>query len=274
MINAAKIFTGASDRALSALFAPAAVRPLLSDLYAWAEEIESIPFKAREPAIQAMRFVWHREAVADLFAAPRKIRRHAAYEGLARLIETDDGLTSEVFQGVIDAVEDGTLPERIPDEATLLAVMDRHWGVIAAAAMRLCGGEAEAGQIRAAARAAGLAQWCRSFSYRAGTKMALVPLNVLDACGFNIHRLASGLEPGPASSAFEPVLSLLETELAALSGQGKCPLEAFPALAPARLSRTTLKIARRANDLYRTDFHRPQIARQFDLLKASISGRL
>jgi len=274
MINAAKIFTGASDRALSALFAPAAVRPLLSDLYAWAEEIESIPFKAREPAIQAMRFVWHREAVADLFAAPRKIRRHAAYEGLARLIETDDGLTSEVFQGIIDAVEDGTLPEQIPDESTLLAVMDRHWGIIAAAAMRLCGGEAEAGQIRAAARAAGLAQWCRSFSYRAGTKMALVQLNVLDARGFNIHRLASGLEPGPASSAFEPVLSLLETELAALSGLGKCPPEAFPALAPARLSRTTLKIARRANDLYRTDFHRPQIARQFDLLKTSISGRL
>lgn len=274
MINAAKIFAGSSDRALAALFAPASVRPLLSDLYAWAEEIESIPFKAREPAIQAMRFAWHREAVADLSAVPRKVRRHAAYEGLARLIETDDGLTSEILQGVIDAVEDGTLPECIPDEAALLSVMDRHWGVLAKAAVRLCGSEVTEDQIKAASRAAGLAQWCRSFSFRAGTKMALVPLDVLDAGGFNIHRLASGREAELAHSVFAPVMALLETELAALSGQGKCPPEAFPALAPARLARATLKTAQSAHDLYRTDFHRPQVARQFDLLKASMTGRL
>ena len=274
MINAAKISAGPSDRALAALFAPASVRGLLADLHLWAEEIESIPFKAREPAIQAMRFAWHREAVADLFAVPRKVRRHAAYEGLARLTETDNGLTADLLQGVIDAVEDGTLPERIPDEAALLSVMDRHWGLLAGLTLRLCGGAADAGQIRAAARAAGLAQWCRAFSFRAGTKMALVPLDVLEARSFNIHRLASGLEPGPATAIFEPVIALLDAELTALSGLGKCPPEAFPALAPARLARATLKTARRASDLYRTDFHRPQIARQFALLKASMSGRL
>lgn len=274
MINTAKNSAGSSDRALAALFAPASVRRLLSDLYAWAEEIESIPFKAREPAIQAMRFAWHREAVADLFAAPRKVRRHAAYEGLARLTETHDGLTAELLQGVIDAVEDGTLPERIPDEAALLSVMDRHWGALVAAAVRLCGGAVEAGHVRVAARAAGLAHWCRAFGFRAGTKMALVPQNSLEASGFNIHRLASGREPALAREAFAPVLAMLDAELAELPAQGKCPPEAFPALAPARLARATLKTVKAADDLYRTDFHRPQIARQLDLLKASISGRL
>ncbi len=259
---------------LAAMFAPAASRSSLADLYAWAEEIETIPFKAREPAIQAMRFAWHREAVADMFATPRKVRRHAAYEGLARLIETDAGLTMEALHGVIDAVENGTLPERIPDETALLSVMDRHWGVLVPAAVRLCGGKAETGQIVAAARVAGLAQWCRAFSFRAGTKMALVPLDVMEASGFNIHRLASGLEPGPAREVFAPVLSLLESGLAVLSRQGKCPPEVFPALAPARLARVTLKTARTADDLYRTDFLRPQIARQFELLKASMTGRL
>ena len=263
-----------SDHALAALFAPVDVRQSLNDLYAWAEEIDSIPHKAREPAIQAMRFAWHRESVADLFLTPRKVRRHAAYQGMAGLLDRGVGITAEDLTRVIDAVEDGILPERLIDEAALLAIMDRRWGTLTQIAARLCGGESDEALICASARATGLAHWCREFGYRAGTKMALIPETALTAAQFNIHRLASGREPDLAHSAFYGVIGLLEAELAKLEAGGKCPPDLFPALAPARLARATLAKARASKDLYRTDFHRPQIARQFDLLKASLSGRL
>lgn len=274
MTNAARYPGSVPDRALAALFAPAGVRRALTDLYAWAEEIESIPFKAREPAIQAMRFAWHREAVADLFSTPRKVRRHAAYEGLASLLDGDINIDAGELARIIDAVEDGTLPEGLTDEAALRSIMDRRWGTLMQIAVRICGGGVENPLTGASARATGLAQWCREFAFRAGNKMPLIPEAALTAAQFNIHRLASGREPELAHSVFSGVIGLLEAELAELDAGGKCPPNLFPALAPARLARATLKTARSASDLYRTDFHRPQIARQFDLLKASMTGRL
>ncbi|WP_394694268.1 squalene/phytoene synthase family protein [Hyphobacterium sp.] len=274
MTNAARYPGSVPDRALAALFAPAGIRQALSDLYAWVEEIESIPFKAREPAIQAMRFAWHREAVADLFSTPRKVRRHAAYEGMAGLLDQTFEIEADELIRIIDGVEDGTLPERLMDEAALCSIMDRRWGTLTKIAARICGGESDEAVIRASARATGLAHWCREFGYRAGTKMALVPENALTAAQFNVHRLASGREPERAHAAFASVIGVLENELTALDAGEKCPPHLFPALAPARLARATLAKAKASKDLYRTDFQRPQIARQFDLLKASLSGRL
>ena len=274
MASAAKMSSGASDRALAALFAPADIRPALSDLYLWAEEIESIPFKAKEPAIQAMRFAWHRDAVADVFGEDRKVRRHAAYEGLVRVVDQDVGVTPDALQTVIDAIEDGTMSERIPDDDALLSIIDRHHGTLMRIAVEICGGTASSVQIEAAARTVGLAQWCREFSLRAGSMMALIPEAALSAKHFNVHRLATGREPEMAGAAFEGVVSLLEIELDHLQRGAKCPPELFPAIAPSRLARATLKKVRSASDLYRTDFHRPQIARQFDLIKASLTGRL
>jgi len=274
MASAAKMSSGASDRALAALFAPADIRPALSDLYLWAEEIESIPFKAKEPAIQAMRFAWHRDAVADLFREERKVRRHAAYESLARVVDQDVGVTPDALQTVIDAIEDGTMPERLPDDEALLSIIRRHHGTLMRIAVGVCGDTGGVAQVEAAARAVGLAQWCREFSLRAGSMMALIPATALSAKQLNVHRLATGREPEMAGAAFEGVVSLLEIELDHLQRGAKCPPELFPALSPARLARATLKKVRLADDLYRTDFHRPQIARQIDLIKASLTGRL
>jgi len=263
-----------SDRALAALFAPIAVREGLLKLYAWTEEIETIPFKAKDPAIQAMRFAWHRDAVSDLFASPQKVRRHAAYEGMAQLIDGDVGASVEALNGVIDAVEDGTLPERVADDGTLLSIMDRHHGALTHIAIRICDKTGRSALEETCARVVGLAHWCRAFGLRAGTKMALMPETALAAAEFNIHRLATGREPDIARAAFDGVINLLSAELDRMQRGEKCPPDLFPALGPARLARATLKTLNSADDLYRTDFHRPQIARQFDLLKASLSGRL
>jgi phytoene/squalene synthetase len=263
-----------SDRALAARFAPSTVRARLDAFHAWLDEIEQIPFKVSEPAILAMRFAWHREAIADLFAAPQKVRRHDAYEGLAALVGISGSPTSEELIALIDAVEDGLNPGGVADMPALLRVIDAHHGAVMRIGENLAGSGESPDMRKAAARASGLAQWIRQFAFRAGRKLALAPRNAMDASGFNEHRLASGREPKLAAEAMAPVFSALETELSQLWTLGPCPPASLPVLGPARLARATLKTAQRSTDLYRTDFRRPLLARQFDLLRASLTGRL
>ena len=273
MTDAADIPATLSDRRLAARLAPAPVRPQLEALLAWMEEIEDIPAKAKEPAILAMRFAWHREAVSDLFASPRKVRRHDAYEGLADLLESGAGISAGDLSGLIDAVEAALDPGTIADRAALAAHIRQHDGQLTRLSARLCG-EAGGYPVEMAGLASGYARWLRGFAFRAGRKFALMPQTDLDAQDFNIHRLASGREPALAKAALAGVMEDFAAALSALREAGKCPAALYPALAPARLARATLKALRQADDLYRTDFSRSPLTRQLDLLTGSLTGRL
>ncbi|MEE2527150.1 squalene/phytoene synthase family protein [Hyphobacterium sp. HN65] len=262
-----------SDRELAAMFAPADVRQRLLGFYAWLEEIEQIPVKAREPAIQAMRFAWHREAVSDLFLEPPKVRRHDAYEGLAGLLEVD-GPTQAELTGIINAIEDGLDPDGLANGDVLLSLIDAHHGQALKIGLRLAGADSNEAQTLAAGRAAGLAHWLGSFAFRAGRQLAVIPQADLAMAGLNTHRLATGREPDLAKLALAPILDHLEDASQTLRLTGKCASEAFPVMGAARLARGMLKQARATNDPYRSHFDRPLLARQWELLRASISGRL
>ncbi|WP_421792136.1 squalene/phytoene synthase family protein [Hyphobacterium sp.] len=273
MTDAVKAEKIQSDRELAAMFAPEPARSRLLAFYRWLEEVEDIPVRAKEPAIQAMRFAWHREAVADLFASPQKIRRHAAYEGLAPLAAETPGLSRAGLIGLIDALEAAVSPEPITDMASLLELVDaQHEGVMGLALQVLAMDAPD--MMQAASRASGLAQWVRQFAFRAGRQLPLIPARDLEAAGLNEHRLATGREAELARQAFSGVIEALDTALGELQGAEPCPAEAFPVLGQARLARATLKTAKKSGDLYRTGFARPQFARQLDLIRASLTGRL
>ncbi|WP_420431763.1 squalene/phytoene synthase family protein [Hyphobacterium sp.] len=274
MTDTAKTEIEQNDRELAASFAPPSVRARLNAFHAWIREIEDIPYKTTEPAILAMRFAWHREAVADLFAMPARIRRHDAYEGMAPLIKEADGPDAAELVQIIDAVEDGLDQTRLTDITALLQVIDAQSGTAMRIAERLSGGAASEALRTAAARASGLAHWVRGFAVRAGRMLALIPHDALDRAGINVHRLASGREPERAAAAFAPVLDVLEAELAKLGELPTCPPESYPVLGVARLARATLKTARRSDDLYRTDFRPYPLLRQIELLRGSLTGRL
>ncbi|WP_421786153.1 squalene/phytoene synthase family protein [Hyphobacterium sp.] len=274
MTGTAKSDSEFSDRELAARFAAPDARRRLTAFLRWVEEIEQIPFKATEPAIIAMRFAWHREAVADLFATPIRVRRQLAYEGLAEIIALQQGPGEKELIAIIDAIEDGLEPARISSIHALVDQVDAHQGSVIRIGERLVGGQANGALRTAAARAAGLALWTRQFAFRAGRKFAIVPTDLMEAASLNLHRLATGRESDLAARAFAAVLEALENELTRLRKTTLCPPESFPMLGVARLAGATLKTARRSRDLYRTDFRRPLLARQFDLLKGSLSGRL
>jgi phytoene/squalene synthetase len=261
-----------SGRELAAFFAPGAARQRLAVLYGWVLEIEEIASKAKEPAIRAMRFAWHRDAVDDLYAVPQKIRRHAAYEGLAGLIG-DAAIAQRDLISIIDAVEAGLDPERLTNASALLAIIDAHSGSVTGLAAQICdAGDHEL--VALAGRVIGLDSWVREFAMRAGCQFALVPASDLQSVEFNIHRLATGREAEIAHRAFAPTLDCFAQHVADIRKAGPCPTALFPALGAARLARATLRKAIGASDLYRTDFARSQMARQFDLVRASLSGRL
>ena len=119
-----------SDRELAAMFAGEPARSNLLALYRWIDEIESVPARASEPAILAMRFAWHREAVSDLFAEPRKVRRHDAYEGLAGWLDSGADLKPSLLVGLIDGIEDGLAPESFANIEQLQDSMDRVHGTL------------------------------------------------------------------------------------------------------------------------------------------------
>lgn len=274
MTNSAKPTKHPSDRDLALAFAAEPSRNKLKALFNWVDEVEHVPVRAQEPAIQAMRFAWHREAVADLYTSPRKVRRHATYEGLAGLLDEGCLLGQAELTDVIDGIEGGVSPEPIVDLAALTGLIDEQAGSIMRAGLRVAGENPGDVDIENAARAAGLAQWIRQFAFRANRLLPLIPQPDMEAAGLNAHRLATGREPELAKQAFAGVIGQLDETLKALKSAGAVPASVLPVLATARLARATLHTARKSSDLYRTDFSRPLFLRQFDLICASLSGRL
>ena len=79
------------DRRMAALFAPPELRGRLFTLYAFYHEIAKVPDTVSETVVGEMRLAWARDAVADLFAEPPKVRRHDIYEALSELREAPGG---------------------------------------------------------------------------------------------------------------------------------------------------------------------------------------
>ena len=79
--------TADPDRSLCALFAQPGDRAGLLALYGLNHELARAADSSKESLIGEMKLTWWRDAIADLYADPPRVRRHDVTEGLAVLTD-------------------------------------------------------------------------------------------------------------------------------------------------------------------------------------------
>lgn len=272
--------TSDPDRRMAALFAPPQIRGGLFSLYAFYHEIARVPEAVSDAMIGEMRLAWAREAVADLFADPPKVRRHDIYEALSELRAAPGAPDRETLETLVEAraadLGEGPFPTR--DDRR--DYVDRTAVTLMRAAARLCkpdldlGGEAGTA-IHAAGRLWGFTGLLRAFPALcqagrppfAADELAGAPLNEVD--------LHQGAKPAEAKAALKGLIAEADEARAMLSRtRSVLPAEVFPALGYAGLARGYLKQIKALEDPYRQTADRPLAARQWRLTWGSLTGRI
>jgi phytoene synthase len=272
--------TSDPDRRMAALFAPPQIRGSLFSLYAFYHEIARVPEAVSDAMIGEMRLAWAREAVADLFADPPRVRRHDIYESLSELRAAPGAPDRETLETLVEAraadLGEGPFPTR--DDRR--DYVDRTAVALMRAAARLCkpdldlGGEAGAA-IHAAGRLWGFTGLLRAFPALcqagrppfAADELAGAPLNETD--------LHQGAKPKDAKAALKGLIAEADEARAMLSRtRGVLPAEVFPAVGYAGLARGYLKQVKALKDPYRETADRPLAARQWQLTWGSLTGRI
>ena len=173
---AASVRSADPDRYFSALFAPAAQRPLLFALYAFNAEVARIAESVREPMLGAIRLEWWRETAER--AARGAPRNHDVARGLAALFaQTPVALPD--LEAVIAARAFDSSAERFADFAALEIYLDATSGALMRLAARILGGRPEL--TREAGLAYGLTGILRSLSFHNGRHKLYLPLDLLSA---------------------------------------------------------------------------------------------
>jgi len=175
---AASVRTADPDRYFSALFAPAAARPLLFALYAFNAEVARVAETVREPMLGAIRLEWWRETAEG--AASGKPRNHDVAKGLAALFAAR-GIALGDFEAMIAARAFDSSADRHADFAALENYLDATGGALMRLAIAMLGGDPA--QARAAALAYGLTGLLRSLHVHNGRHKLYLPLDILSAVG-------------------------------------------------------------------------------------------
>ncbi len=268
------------DRYLAALFAPEPVRAHLVALYAFYGEIARIPDAVSEPVIGEMRLTWARDALADLFASPRKVRRHDAYEALADMLDGSGAPDRESLLTLVEARNADLGEGAFPDAAEREAYVDRTAGTIMRLAARVCipewvPGEAGEAALKAAGRAWGYTGLLRAFAPLCAAGRPPLTAAEMDAAGLLEAHTVRAMEPDKAILARQGLIREAGDALDVLRANAKnLPLEVFPAVGYATLARGYLKAVTRQSTPYTALTETPLIWRQARLVMASLSGRL
>lgn len=263
------------DGPLAAMFAREPERTALLALHAWHDEIAGLPLRITEPAIGAMRMAWHREAIEDAFADPPNVRRNPVIEGVAALRALHDLSVANSLTAILDAHDRDFEGRTFTDLAGLREFAREAWGRLVVMAARQLAPDLEPGDgLAAAGEAWGLIEVLRSFPYRAGRGLAVIPDDVMARHGLTPARLSSGREPELVRQALQPVIALARERLAAARiGVRGLPPVLFPAWAPVALSGHYLKKLETAADPYRADMSLSPLTKRLVLMKASLTGR-
>jgi phytoene synthase len=176
----ALVHTSDKDRYLAALFAPAAARPHLHALYAFASEIARVRAVAREPLPGEIRLQWWRDALSgdargEVSASP------VAAALIDTIIRCD--LPKDRLIALIDAYAFDLYDDAMASLADLDAYAERTSSALLALAAQILGGKADAEASMAAAAPAGIAwgvaQRLRSFPRDLARRQMFVPLDLL-----------------------------------------------------------------------------------------------
>ncbi|HSC19283.1 MAG TPA: squalene/phytoene synthase family protein [Rhizomicrobium sp.] len=139
------------DRYFSALFAPAATRPLMFALYAFNHELARIGEVVREPMMGEIRLQWWRETLES--ARHGQPRAHDVARALAESFARV-ALPAALFEAMIDARALDSAVEAFPDDAARDAYLDATSGNLMRLAARALGSGSKDDEL---AREAGIA---------------------------------------------------------------------------------------------------------------------
>jgi phytoene synthase len=230
------------DRWLAARFAPRAVRERLMAVYAVNYEIAKTAEAVREPQMGAIRLVWWRDAISEI-AEGKAGPAHPAAEALKRA----SPLPLAHFQTIIDARGRDLDAEPFASWLELETYVDATAGAV----------------LRLALAACGYAPGTDDFVVPAGRAWGFAGL--LRACEVWAGR---GRSPIPADAGEEGLVDLAERGRRAYAearhGAGGLRADLFPAYGYLALIPSYLQGARTP----------ALLARQFTLLKASVTGAI
>lgn len=267
-------------RYLAGLFAPAPVRANLWALYAFNAEIARIPASVSEPVIGEMRLAWAREALADIYASPPRVRRHPVYEALAIMCEQPGAPGEARLAGLVQARNADLGEGAFPDTPEREAYVDRTSGALMRAAARLCAPDWQPGDgaqraLTAAGRLWGYAGLLQNFARLCAQGRPPVTQGELEASGATLEALRRGLQPDAAARAREGLLALADQAARELNASRRAlPASVFPAVGYAALVRGPLRrIARTASPYNYAPADNP-LGAQLALLWASFTGRV
>jgi len=268
------------DRYMAALFAPQEARARLIALYAFNAEIARIPRSVSEPVIGEMRLAWARDAVADLYANPPRVRRHPVYEALAGLKNVAGAPGQDALVTLIEARNADLGEGAFPDAVERERYIDLTAGTLMTMAAQLCAPDWQASQdalnaLRSAGRLWGYAALLSDFARLCAAGRPPVTETELTASGAGLEALRRGLQPDKALKARDGLMDAARTAAAQLDDtRSSLPAEVFPAIGYTSLARAHLKAAARARNPYAHIPADSLLGAQLRLVWASLTGRV
>lgn len=253
------------ERWLTTLFAPEAVRSALLTLYAFNVEVARTAEQVREPLLGRIRLQWWRETI------------DAAYRGAARqdpiarslsLIIESAKLERRCFERLIDARETDLDTGAISTLDDLLGYAEAASSTLVRLALQVLGRPDQ--DARSAGLAVALAGLMRAVDFHAAQGRVYLPKNMLDVQGLLAADLRGPSGGHPLRQVIGEVCKIAEGHVEACN-----PVErqAWPALAPARLARTSLRHLR-AVGYDPAKVHISPLSKQISLLTGSLLGRI
>ncbi|MGQ0742225.1 MAG: phytoene/squalene synthase family protein [Alphaproteobacteria bacterium] len=258
------------DRYLSALFAPAHMRPHLFALYATNHEIAKTAEVAHDAFMGAIRLQWWREAIGELYDG-----RPRAHQALLALSETLRGhtLPQSLFLQIIEARESDFESEPFANLAEMEAYADATSGSVMRLAGRILDGDTAPGNFREAGIAYALTGLLRALPFRAAHRRLVIPHDIAAQTGLNAEDVFAGRIIPAVNTAMEKIAIAAEAHLDA--ARAVRAGTALPALLPAALCPVYLRVMRGASfNPFRDATDVTRTRRQLAMLRARLTGRI
>ncbi len=226
------------DRYLSALFAPAHLRPGLHALYAFNAEIARVREVAREPMPGEIRLQWWREVLAG-----ERLGEARGHPVAAALTETllRHKLAREPLAQLIDAHAFDLYQEPMSSLGDLTRYAVQTEGVVFGYACRILGADEQAigNRVMNAGTAYGIAQALSHLAHHAARRQLYVPLLLLTQHGVD-RETVFARQPTDSLSAALATLRARARWYLGLAGGQPAPRAIVPALLPLALVGPTL----------------------------------
>jgi phytoene synthase len=234
----ALVRTADKDRFLTALFAPAGLRPRLFALYAFNIEIARVCEVVRTPMAGEIRLQWWRDALQE--AAPREARANPVADALIDTIATSR-LPVAPLLDLIEARGFDLYDDPMPSLDALYGYVRKTSStLIELAAVILAGPDPMAGGLAGPAGiGCGIARLLQAFPAHAARHRLYLPVDLLDRHGVDLADVYAGRATPQLRTALSDLRARARVELDQVAG-ATTRLPAAPAFLAVPLARLLL----------------------------------